>query len=255
MSVALGSYNPISQLTDHLLQMLFYLKVKILKKLLKDFKIVIPLILLIPSLLLNVYFLNLNNKKTSPGNSTNKQVTRIIDGDTFDVEGNTRIRLAGADAPEYPKGCLSEQSKIRLSELILGKSVEIEEVEKDSFGRTVAFVFQDDLSIDQTVVSEGLAKAASENESEYSSLLLGREDEAQKAKRGIWSDLCTQPSKPECKIKGNTRKGIGKIYHLPDCYNYDKIVINENDGDEWFCSETQAQSWGFRKSSDCPESP
>lgn len=89
-------------------------------KLLKDFKIVLLLILLIPSLLLNVYFLNLNNKKNKP-DSAIKQVTRVIDGDTFDVEGDIRIRLAGADAPEYPKGCLSEQSKTRLSELILGK--------------------------------------------------------------------------------------------------------------------------------------
>lgn len=205
------------------------------------------------SLLLNFYLLKASNKNTSQ--TLVKTVSRIIDGDTFDVEGEERIRLAGADAPEYPKGCLSEQSKTRLSELILGKTVEIEEVRRDNFGRTLAFVFYDDLSIDQTMITEGLASSVTENESSYSSSLLSKQEEAQKAKRGIWSTTCTKPPSLKCTIKGNTRKGIGKIYHLPDCYNYEKIVIDTGVGDSWFCSEKEAQAAGFRKSSDCPESP
>lgn len=210
----------------------------------------------VSSLLLNVYLLKSTNKNNKFSPSLVKIVTRIIDGDTFDVEGDIRIRLAGADAPEYPKGCLSEQSKTRLSELILGKQVEIEEAGRDNFGRTIAFVFYDDLSINQTMVSEGLAKESSENESQYSSYLLSRQEEAQKAGRGIWSSRCTKPQNKYCLIKGNSDPKSGtKIYHLPNCFNYEKIVINEKDKDKWFCSEKEAQAAGFRKSSDCPESP
>ncbi|MGB9706875.1 MAG: hypothetical protein ACPLXP_02260 [Microgenomates group bacterium] len=42
------------------------------------------------------------------------------------------------------------------------------------------------------------------------------------------------------------------VYHLPECYNYDKIVINQREGDRWFCSEEEAKEAGFRKSKDCP---
>lgn len=222
-------------------------------KLLKDFKIVILLILLIPSLLLNVYFLNLNNEKTKP-ESEKRQVTRVIDGDTFDVEGDIRIRLAGADAPEYPQGCLSEQAKQRLEELIAGKTVNLEILQTDNFGRSIAYVFVGPLSIDQTLIDEGLARNSAANDSPYQSRLLTGQDNSQKAGRGIWSEKCTKPPNQNCIIKGNSDPKSGtKIYHLPGCFNYEKIVISEKDGDRWFCSEEEARASGFRQSEDCPQ--
>lgn len=226
---------------------------KSFKKLLKDGKVVTLLIFLIPSLLLNIYFLYTSNQKTGL-TSEKKQVTRVIDGDTFDVEGDIRVRLAGADAPEYPQGCLSEQAKKRLEELINGKFVRLEPQTTDNFGREVAYVFVMDLFIDQTLIDEGLARYSSVNDSPYQPLLLASEDNAKAAGRGIWSGKCTKSSDQNCLIKGNSDPKFGtKIYHLPDCYNYRKIVVNEKDGDHWFCSEEEAKKAGFRVSSDCPE--
>jgi len=223
----------------------------------------LPLLLL--SLILNLFFIigptSLLDRfdKLTAGRlrtSSDKEelegtVVRVIDGDTFDLEEGVRVRLAGAEAPEYPEGCLSSKVKERLEELILGKEVGVEVIEEDSFGRKVGFVIENNLLIDKTMVEEGLARAASGENPRYGADLLSAEDSAKKAERGIWSSLCA--GKENCLIKGNVRKDLGtKVYHLPECYNYEKIVVNEREGDQWFCTEGEAQKAGFRKSEDCP---
>lgn len=177
-------------------------------------------------------------------------VVRVVDGDTLDLE-KRRVRLAGIDAPEYPKGCLGVRAKERLEELVLGRKVEVEEISKDNFGRSVGFVFVGGELVNRILVEEGLARVRGED-LKYSALLREREREAKKAKRGIWSSLCAP--KEGCVIKGNVRKDKGtKIYHLPSCFNYDKITINPREGDRWFCTEEEAKAAGFVKSKDCPK--
>lgn len=212
-------------------------------------------IALIVSLLLNAYFLL---KEILPKDVNVKQkevvVVRVVDADTFDSEDEERIRLAGADSPEYPKGCLSEAAKQRLIALIAGKKVQLEVVEKDSFGRLVAFVFSNGLFVDKALVEEGLAKATSASHPEHGVSLLQAQDTAQKAERGIWSKLCQGPKDASCLIKGNYRRDRKtRVYHLLECFNYDKIVVNEQKGDRWFCNEEEAEAAGFRKSEDCPK--
>ncbi len=51
-----------------------------------------------------------------------------------------------------------------------------------------------------------------------------------------------------CLIKGNISSS-GKIYHMPGGQFYDRTVINTSKGEKWFCSEAEAQSAGWRKSS------
>ncbi|MBI2514924.1 hypothetical protein HYV91_01925 [Candidatus Wolfebacteria bacterium] len=60
-----------------------------------------------------------------------------------------------------------------------------------------------------------------------------------------------QGANTSCVIKGNISSG-GEIYHLPECASYDKTVINENAGEKWFCTETEAVSAGWRKAKNCP---
>ena len=205
------------------------------------------------SLLLNLVFAwqSWVNKQVTQEGLEKGNVVRVIDGDTFDLLDGVRVRLAGADASEYPQGCLSLRSKERLEELILGKEVLLEPLEKDSFGRQLAFVRQDELLIDQALIDEGLAQATNGDHPQYGAGLLAAQDAAQKAKRGIWSAACT--GEEDCLIKGSYRRDKDtKIYHLPECYNYSRIVVNQKEGDAWFCSEKEAQEAGFRKSQDCP---
>jgi len=207
--------------------------------------------LLAASLLFNLFFVFRETGIFREEETFSGQVTRVIDGDTFDIEEGERIRLDGAFAPEYPKECLALEAKNRLGELILGKEVELEVVGKDNFGRKVSFVRAGEVFIDKVMIEEGLAKAASER-GKHAEVMLAAEDGAKQAKRGIWSSLCSP--KEGCVIKGNVRRDRGtKVYHLTECYNYEKIVVNEREGDRRFCSEEEAKKAGFRKSEDCPE--
>jgi len=211
----------------------------------------LPLLAL--SLLVNVFFLgNLFKGEDSFSEELKTgHVTRVIDGDTFDLDDETRIRLAGAQAPEYPEGCLSTKAKERLEELILGQTVQVELVQKDNFGRQVGFVKSKNVFVDKVLIEEGLAQAMNGQHPKYGAGLLSAQDSAQAAKRGLWSSLCA--GQKDCLIKGNFRRDREtKVYHLSDCYNYQKIVINEKEDDMWFCTEKEAQAAGFRKSEDCP---
>lgn len=52
----------------------------------------------------------------------------------------------------------------------------------------------------------------------------------------------------DCNIKANV-SGKDKIYHLPGGVYYDRIKIDLTQGDFYACSEDEAISKGFRKSS------
>ena len=72
-------------------------------------------------------------------------VSRVIDGDTFDVTSGDRIRLADVDAPEHYEGGYNE-SKNFLTELVLNKTVylDIDDINgTDKYGRLVCVVYAD----------------------------------------------------------------------------------------------------------------
>jgi micrococcal nuclease len=216
-------------------------------------------IVLIASLTANLYLLfgnKIRNLETpgptasGSGQTITVKVARIVDGDTFHTEDKRVIRLAGIDAPEEAKECLALKAKERLAELIEGKKVKIELTGEKSFDREVGFVFVKDAFIDKIMLEEGLGRATGAKDPNYGAVLMAAQDSAKKAQRGIWSDLCQGNG---CLIKGNYRKDNDTyIYHLPDCYNYERIVVNEKERDQWFCTEEEAILAGFRKSEDCP---
>jgi len=181
-------------------------------------------------------------------------VTNVVDGDTFDIKSGERVRMYGINAPEYPEGCLSRESKNRLVELILNKEIKIIDKGKDNFGRSLGIIYTDKLLINKVLVTEGLAMyEGKENPDDREMLdIENANNEAKMALRGLWSSKCSQPNK-NCVIKGNFRQAVKtKIYTMPDCYNYDKIIVDPAGKDKWFCSEAEAIEAGFVKSKDCP---
>ena len=78
---------------------------------------------------------------------------------------------------------------------------------------------------------------------------------AKNNKLGIYNETYTQTkntNNPECFIKGNVSDNEKtKIYHLPNCSDYENLIIDLWKGDQWFCSETEAQKAGFVKSKNC----
>lgn len=108
-----------------------------------------------------------------PDAGMNATVERVIDGDTFvavvdlgyDVMTRVRIRLAGVDTPELRGG--SEEERARAVEArdfvagaILGRSVRIQALKKDSFGRHVSLVWYGDgrRNLSDELLERGLAR-------------------------------------------------------------------------------------------------
>jgi endonuclease YncB( thermonuclease family) len=73
---------------------------------------------------------------------TGKAVS-VADGDTITVlrgKEQVKIRLAGIDAPEK-KQAFGNAAKERMSELVFGKEVRVDDRKKDRYGRTIGRVW------------------------------------------------------------------------------------------------------------------
>jgi len=101
------------------------------------------------------------------------EVTRVVDGDTVDVDidlgfgmcyKKQRVRLMGIDTPESRTRDLEEkfygkQSKKFLSSVLKGKVVTLLSHDKGKFGRIIGelFVEGDDMSVNQLMIRENHA--------------------------------------------------------------------------------------------------
>jgi len=92
-------------------------------------------------------------------------VKRVVDGDTFELDNGSKVRLIGIDAPEDPLGktpdCFAKESFQFLKELVEGKSVTLAKDinNKDKYGRLLRYVFLDPIFVNEILVKKGFAKA------------------------------------------------------------------------------------------------
>ena len=88
------------------------------------------------------------------------KVVGIADGDTITVlrdgRDQVKIRLYGIDAPEsgHPFG---KQSKQNLSSMVYGQSVQVDVMDTDRYGRTVARIFVDGEDVNAAQLRSGHA--------------------------------------------------------------------------------------------------
>jgi len=184
---------------------------------------------------------------------TSLKVKDIIDGDTFITSNNQRVRLFGADAPELGN-CYSSEAKSYLESLILNKKVILAEPRVDVYGRVVALVYQNNQLINIDMVKNGYARYEGETSSQKDKFQQANSF-ARENNLGIYNSFCYQsenPNNPNCNIKGNIEKSIGtKTYHLPNCGEYNRTIIETSLGEQWFCSESEAVKAGYVKSKNC----
>ena len=119
----------------------------------------------------------------------------VSDGDTATVlvNGNqqVKVRFHGIDAPES-KQDFGQRAKQKLSDLIFGKQVRVEILEKDRYGRSVSKVYVDDLYTNLEMVKSGLAwhyKQYAPRDTD----LADAENAARAAKIGLWSHANPTP--------------------------------------------------------------
>lgn len=200
------------------------------------------------------------------------KVARVIDGDTIELEGGTRVRYIGIDTPETvdprkPVQCFGVEASNKNKELVDGALVRLERdiTDLDTYGRLLRYVWVDDTFINLELVKQGFAYSYSyPPDVKYQNVFVKAQQEAREAKRGLWNACplgtpaqTETPVPPEtgsggsCVIKGNINSSGEKIYHLPGCGSYEKTKIDEVRGERWFCSEPEALAALWRRAANC----
>jgi len=120
------------------------------------------------------------------------KVVGVSDGDTIRVlydQQEIKIRLWGIDCPESHQD-FGNKAKKCTSQLCFGKTVEITDVDKDRYGRTVALVILPDKKIlNEELIRDGMAWVYKKycNRPEVCSRWLELEQTARSQKVGLWS--------------------------------------------------------------------
>lgn len=204
--------------------------------------------------------------RTVPGPASIEGVARVIDGDTLEIAG-TRVRLEGIDAPEGDQSCAradggtwrcGQAASVELQRLVGTVPIRCDSRGLDKYGRTLAICFNGAKDINAAMVRGGFAWAFVK----YSKTYVNEEDGARTRRVGIWQAPTTtawdhragrwaqtadakQAAPGNCPIKGNITSG-GRIYHMPWSPWYDKVRIEPDKGERWFCNETEAVAAGWR---------
>jgi len=178
---------------------------------------------------------------------------KILDGDTFQLPDGDRVRLLGVNAPETGR-CGSAEAKDELTRLISGKSVRIEEEKRDTYGRRMGLVYVGQTLVNKSILSAGWARPDYTKNTRNEELKSAYHD-ASDNKRGLHS-LCKVSgppvANPDCVIKANIDPSTWThLYHLPNCRHYDKIVLDLDLGEQFFCTEAEAKAAGFTLAPDC----
>lgn len=124
------------------------------------------------------------------------RVVSITDGDTLTVlrgQEQVKIRIYGIDAPErrQPWGDRARQA---LGDLAHGQTVEVLEIDRDRYGRTVARIEVQGQDVGLEMVSRGMAWVYER----YCKIpdceaMRQAQADAQAARAGLWSDLSPIP--------------------------------------------------------------
>lgn len=127
------------------------------------------------------------------------KVVAVLDGDTITVlqdRAQTRVRIAGIDAPEK-RQAFGQRSKQSMSECAFGKSVEVQWVKIDRYGRTIGKVLANGVDCGLRQIELGLAwhyKAYAKDQTPDDRAAYALAEEKSKMERlGLWSDADPMP--------------------------------------------------------------
>lgn len=158
-----------------------------------------------PNIKNNVTLQN-STKKNFSQPKPNKQlvkVTKVIDGDTIEIDGGYKIRYIGVDTPETvdprrPVQCFGKEASNMNKKLVEGRTIWIEKdiSETDKFGRLLRYVYVGNIFVNEFLVSGGYAKVKTfppdiDKQKEFKDA----ENLARVYKKGLWADdACKTPN-------------------------------------------------------------
>jgi len=145
-------------------------------------------------------FLGCGQKETF-GQDKVYKVTKVVDGDTIEIQGGKRIRYIGIDTPErmmrkndrwiYRPMPFAEEAKAYNTRMVLGKKVRLEmDIEhQDRYGRVLAYVFLDETFINEEMIRHGYAHLLTIPPNvKYVERFKKALKEAKREKNGLWSE-------------------------------------------------------------------
>ncbi|MCR4324926.1 MAG: thermonuclease family protein [Candidatus Curtissbacteria bacterium] len=132
------------------------------------------------------------------------KVTKVVDGDTIQVEGGKTIRYIGIDTPETsdpskPVECYSKEATQKNRELVEGKEIRVEKdvSETDQYQRLLRYVFVGDVFVNEVLVKDGFAKAtAYPPDTKKQDVFSKAQEDAKSNKSGLWGKCSTASPSP-----------------------------------------------------------
>jgi endonuclease YncB( thermonuclease family) len=211
----------------------------------------------------------------------------VVDGDTIVVNGS-KIRFNGIDAPETDQICLDSRAqqypcgllaRDRLASKVGAATVSCVVTGMDVYQRHLAACAVSGEDLQRWLVQQGLALSFRH----YSHVYDADEEKARQLHVGLWAGSFVAPwdwrhrtastpvlgaekvpvsarpalletrSNPQspsaaCVIKGNVNRTGERIYHVPGQRYYAETRMNKGTGERWFCTESEAQAAGWRRS-------
>ncbi len=126
------------------------------------------------------------------------EIVKVIDGDTVVLNDSSHslVRYIGIDTPEIltvdtPGEPFSSDATEFNKELLEGRKIRLEfdEEKYDRYGRLLAYVYADDIFVNEEIVKRGLADSLEiEPNIKYRDRIRRALKQAQDSKVGIWSD-------------------------------------------------------------------
>lgn len=126
-------------------------------------------------------------------------VSRVVDGDTIELQNGKTVRLIGIDTPETvdprrPVGCFGKEASNETKNLLTGRIVVLQKdiSQTDKYGRLLRFVFLplengQTLFVNDYLVREGFARArVYPPDRKFESRFLEAEEKAKTHKKGLW---------------------------------------------------------------------
>ncbi len=127
-------------------------------------------------------------------------VTRVVDGDTIELEGGAKVRYIGINTPETvdprrPVQCFGEEASAENKKLVEGKKVRLTKdvSERDKYGRLLRYVWLPsdngkDIFINEFLVKQGYAYADPfPPDVKYEDRLSQDQQYAKENNKGLWS--------------------------------------------------------------------